>query len=134
MIMRINEIKTYIDKKVTNSEFSGIIQIYSEDILLISSVFGYSNLAEKIPVNENTRFQIASGCKGFTAIAIAQLIKKMINKATKIMDVLDFEFPNFNSEITINHLLTHASGITSYFEETLTLIKKIYGRICLFIK
>lgn len=118
MITRIKEIKAYIDKNVKNSEFSGIIQIYSEDILLINNVFGYSNRAEKIPINENTRFQIASGSKGFTSIAVAKLIERnLINENTRIKDVLDSNLPNFNNEITVNHLLTHTSGITSYFEE-----------------
>jgi len=118
MIMRITEILNFIKKRIGPSEFSGIIQIYSEDALVINKIFGYSNKAEKIPINENTRFQIASGCKGFTATAIAQLIeRKLINENTKIKDILYLDLPKFSPEITVNHLLTHTSGITSYFEE-----------------
>ena len=36
---------------------------------------------------------------------------------SKIVDCLDIDFPYFDEEITIHHLLTHTAGIPDYFDE-----------------
>ncbi|SET44476.1 Beta-lactamase [Oceanobacillus limi] len=36
---------------------------------------------------------------------------------TKLTNCLPISFPHFHEEITINHLLTHTSGIPDYFDE-----------------
>jgi CubicO group peptidase (beta-lactamase class C family) len=65
-----------------------------------------------------TRYGIASGCKLFTAIAICQLVEeRKLSFDSKLKECLDLQFPNFDEEITIHHLLTHTSGIPDYFDE-----------------
>jgi len=43
----------------------------------------------------------------------------LIGFDTLLKDCLDIPFPRFSPEITVHQLLTHSSGITSYFEEDL---------------
>ncbi|WHT49905.1 serine hydrolase [Sporosarcina thermotolerans] len=67
---------------------------------------------------ENTRFAIASGCKIFTSVAICLLVEAgKISFGTKLKDCLDIDFPYFDKDITIHHLLTHTSGVPDYFNE-----------------
>lgn len=110
---RINKIEEVQAKE----QFSGTFYAISNGDKLTGS-YGYANRAEKIKNQINTRFGIASGCKIFTSIAICQLIEKgKINFDTKLKECLSFEFPYFDEEITIHHLLTHTSGIPDYFDE-----------------
>ena len=87
--------------------------------ILFAEGFGYAQRAEEIPNRTNTRFQMASGCKIFTAVAALKLIEQgKLTLDTKLFDHLDPEkLPGFSHEVTARHLLTHSSGITSYFEE-----------------
>ena len=70
--MRINKeslIKS-LDKVNEEIELSGSIKVVEGDTTIFESSYGYANRSEKIPNKINTRFGIASGCKGFTAVAI----------------------------------------------------------------
>ncbi|WP_097043457.1 serine hydrolase domain-containing protein [Terribacillus aidingensis] len=79
---------------------------------------GYRNKQEKLLFDEHTRFGIASGAKIFTAVAIAKLVEQgKLTFSKRLRDCLAMEFPNFHSDITIHHLLTHTSGMPDYFEE-----------------
>jgi len=85
---------------------------------IFSGSYGFANRADKIKNKNNTRFGIASGCKVFTSIAICQLVEKgSLSFDSKLKNFLDIEFPHFDEEITIDHLLTHTSGIPDYFDE-----------------
>jgi CubicO group peptidase (beta-lactamase class C family) len=98
--------------------FSGVVQISRAGRVLFEAAYGLAIRSESIPNRIDTRFQTASGCKVFTSTAILQLIEQgRIKPETPVASCLDAEFPNFDPGITIHHLLTHTSGITSYFEE-----------------
>lgn len=54
--------------------FSGAFYAKKQDEIITGSS-GFRNRAEKLENQVDTRFGIASGCKLFTAIAIAQLVE-----------------------------------------------------------
>lgn len=66
------------------------------------------------PLTNKSNFRIASITKQFTAAAILQLIEQgVLFLKTKLTDIFG-DFPDYGSVITINHLLTHSSGIRNY--------------------
>lgn len=88
--------------------------------IVYEEAFGYANRNECINNTLQTRFGIASGCKIFTATGICKLVENgVITFQTKLKDCLSVNFPNFNEDITIHHLLTHSSGIPDYFDESI---------------
>ena len=106
--------------KILNKEnpFSGVVWLEEKGQIIYKQAYGLAKRSESIPNRLNTRFQTASGTKIFTALAVCQLIEKgLLSLDTKLNNCLDINFPNFSPEINIRHLLTHTSGITSYFEE-----------------
>jgi CubicO group peptidase (beta-lactamase class C family) len=105
------------DQLLKGVDFSGSIFVkQDEEEFKLSS--GYANRVEERLNKVNTRFGIASGCKLFTAIGIAQLVeKKQLSFKTKLRDCLNVSFPHFDPNITIHQLLTHTSGIPDYFDE-----------------
>jgi len=105
------------DQLIKAVDFSGSIFVkQDEEEFKLSS--GYANRVEERLNKVNTRFGIASGCKLFTAIGIAQLVEKeQLSFKTKLRDCLNVSFPHFDPNITIHQLLTHTSGISDYFDE-----------------
>lgn len=107
----------YLKDKQDELQFSGAYYAKNASETLAGSN-GFANRSEKIFNQVNTRFAIASGCKIFTAVAICMLVEDgKISFESKLKDCLDIEFPYFNKEITIHHLLTHTSGVHDYFNE-----------------
>jgi CubicO group peptidase (beta-lactamase class C family) len=74
---------------------------------------GLANVEETIPISSNSIFEIASCSKQFTGLAIAMLIDQ--GKLSLKDDIRKYipEMPNYGNEITIEHLVTHTSGIRS---------------------
>ena len=98
--------------------FSGVVHLTRGDEVLFEQGYGLAIRSESIPNKSNTRFQMASGCKIFTSVAACQLVEQgRLQFDTRLSECVDAEFPHFAPNITIHHLLTHSSGITSYFEE-----------------
>lgn len=107
-----------ITKKQQELKFSGSILVRKSGQTIFSESFGYAIHSEKIENQPHTRFSIASGSKIFTSVAICKLVEEgKITFDTKIINCLDIDFPYFDEEITIHHLLTHTSGVPDYFDE-----------------
>lgn len=97
--------------------FSGAFYAHHNEKVVAES-YGYANRSEKIKNELATRFSIASGSKIFTSVAICQLVEKdKIAFDTKVKDFLEIDFPYLDQNVTIDHLLTHTSGVPDYFDE-----------------
>ena len=96
-----------------NNHFDGTIVIGSKDEILYQKALGKANRTWDIDLSNDTRFDIASLNKSFQAalilIAVEEghifLTDKLISFFTEL---------NFDSTITIHHLLTHTSGLPDY--------------------
>jgi CubicO group peptidase (beta-lactamase class C family) len=98
--------------------FSGLIEIQRGGERLLSQAFGFANLPERIPNTPQTRFGIASGGKGFTAVATCHLVERgLVNFDTRLQNCLPKGLVDFDPAITLHHLLTHSSGVPDYFNE-----------------
>lgn len=112
----------HMAKRITeleiNHNFSGSALIKEGNDILAEFNYGLANRSEQVKNRTMTRYGIASGCKLFTAIAICQLVEEgKLSFESKLKESLDVQFPNFDEDITIHHLLTHTSGIPDYFDE-----------------
>lgn len=114
--MKINSV---IEEKAREIDFSGVVLMQDKNRVVYNSAHGYSNRSDRLPNKVETRFGIASGCKLFTAIAIGRLVQEgKLAFETKISEVLaSNDFPHFDKDINVHHLLTHTSGIPDYFDE-----------------
>ena len=72
-----------------------------------------ANLAHDIPITTQTKFRIGSVTKQFAAAAILKLQE---DGKLSVEDPLSKFIPDYprGDEVTIHHLLTHTSGITSF--------------------
>jgi CubicO group peptidase (beta-lactamase class C family) len=94
--------------------------------VIYKKAFGMANLENNIPMQVDHVFRIGSITKQFTAVAILQLMEQgklsLQDEITKFIP----DYPTHGHKITIEHLLTHTSGIQSYtsmidFEKQVTL-------------
>ena len=81
--------------------------------VLFSKGYGLANLPDKLPVTSDTKFRIGSVTKQFTAAAILKLQEEGKLKVTDKLNKFISDYPR-GDEVTLHHLLTHTSGITSY--------------------
>lgn len=82
--------------------------------LIYQKAFGMANIELEVPMMPNHVFRIGSITKQFTAIAILQLLEQ--GKLSLQDDITCFipDYPTQGNTITLEHLLTHTSGIKSY--------------------
>lgn len=91
------------------------ISVVHNNQVIYSKGFGYRDLENKLPVNENTVFPIASCSKAFTAslLGILDFQEKISLKDKPSLHIPKLQF--YNSEmdnlITIEDLLSHKSGL-----------------------
>jgi cyclic peptide transporter len=77
--------------------------------------YGYADLESKTPVTPDTKFELASCSKSYTALAVLQLeAKGEINLDASVSDYLPWFQVNYNREeypVTLRQCLHHSSGI-----------------------
>ncbi len=88
--------------------------VASKGQIIYKKAFGMANLELNVPMKPEMVFRIGSITKQFTAIAILQLMEQ--GKLSLQDDITKFipDYPTHGYKITVEHLLTHTSGIKSY--------------------
>ncbi len=99
--------------------FSGVVSVASlgDPGPSLDLAFGLAERGHRVPNSVETRFAMASGCKGFTAVAIGLLIDAgKLELATQLGDCVPERRFKF-AQVTIGQLLNHTSGVPDYFDE-----------------
>jgi CubicO group peptidase (beta-lactamase class C family) len=82
--------------------------------IIYKKAFGLADLELKVAMQPDMIFRIGSITKQFTAVAILQLAEKGLLSLNDDITRYLPDFPVHGHKITIEHLLTHTSGIKSY--------------------
>jgi CubicO group peptidase (beta-lactamase class C family) len=107
-----------VDDLTVPADFSGVISIDRAGEPSFRQAYGLANRAAAIPNHDDTRFALASGSKGFVAVAAASLIDSGdLKLATTARSVLGDDLPLIADDVTVEHLLAHRSGIGDYLDE-----------------
>ena len=92
--------------------FNGAIAVSHKGNTLYKKGFGFANMEWDIPNKTDTKFQIASLTKSFTAMLIMQLVNERKLDLQKPISAYLPDYPKENADkINIHQLLTHTSGI-----------------------
>jgi D-alanyl-D-alanine carboxypeptidase len=96
-------------------KFNGAVYLAQPGDPVVAKNFGASDAGGKIRITDNTRFNIASAGKMFTAIAIGLLVERgKIAFDAPIGRYLPGLDPQ-TATITVSQLLLHTSGLGDYF-------------------
>lgn len=106
-------IDKYMQAQVKVNEFSGVVLVTGKGKVIYKKAFGYADREWKIPNTLETKFEIGSLTKQFTAAAILQLAEQ---KKLNLDDKLSTWFPDYpkGDSVTLHMLLNHTSGIVDY--------------------
>lgn len=104
---------------VAAERFSGAVMLARGDEIIFEAVHGEANKDFSVSNRIDTRFNLGSMNKMFTAVAIAQLVERgELSFDDRLATFLpEFPDPESAEKIRIEHLLSHTSGMGSYFNE-----------------
>ena len=94
------------------------VQVWRDGETLFSRAYGMANLGYGIPFATNTRTNIGSTSKQFTAFAIMlQAERGLLSLDDDIRKHIP-ELPEFDHTVTVRHLITHTSGLREFLNLT----------------
>jgi len=107
-----------LDAIASETAFSGVVRVDSTDRIVVAKAYGLAHRGYEIPNELDTRFAIASGTKGLTALTVVSLIEDgLLELATTARSLLGDDLPLIGDDVTVEHLLAHRSGIGDYLDE-----------------
>ncbi len=107
-----------VRRVASESRFSGVVRVDRDGDTLLAEAFGWAHRGFEVANMDGTQFAIASGGKGFTALAVVSLIADgALSLGTPARAVLGGDLPLIADDVTVEHLLAHRSGIGDYLDE-----------------
>jgi len=112
---KADEIDHYITAQIQRLHIPGLsLAIVQDGRITRAQGYGFANLEQKTPAHRQTVYEIGSNTKQFTAAAIMMLVEE---EKVHLDDPLTKYFPEAPQAwrgITIQHLLSHTSGIQNH--------------------
>lgn len=115
----VRRLDLYMGRVVSADKFAGVVLVAKKGRAIFKKAYGLSDKSKGTPNRIETKFNLASMNKMFTSVAIAQLAERGgLSYGDPLIKFLP-DFPNRRAaeKISINHLLTHTSGLADYFDK-----------------
>lgn len=112
----INKVQILLDEQESADRFSGAVLIAHHDQPILTEARGFAIQPKILRNQPNTKFNIASVTKMFTAIAVLQLVAKGDLDLYTPIATYDPALP-YADQITIHQLLTHTAGFDRYWND-----------------
>ena len=116
---RFQSVSSLMQREAAAGRYAGVAVVAIADKVIFEEATGLMLRSANLPITRDTRFQLASTSKLFTAIAIAQLLEQNV---VGLEDSLTQWLPEFSgreqwSKVKVRHLLGHTSGFGTYWGE-----------------
>ncbi|HZS07369.1 MAG TPA: serine hydrolase [Blastocatellia bacterium] len=135
----VSELESYLEKQAAADRFSGAVLVAKGDKPIFKKAYGMADKSAKAANRVDTKFNLGSMNKMFTSVAIAQLAEQgKLSFDDKVGKHLP-DYPNraVAENVTIHHLLTHTSGLGSFwnakFDEKKGSIRTVADYLSLFV-
>jgi CubicO group peptidase (beta-lactamase class C family) len=107
-----------VDAVADASGFSGVVRVDRGEEIELAAAYGLAHRAYEIPNTVDTQLAIASGTKGLTAVTVVSLVEEgSLDLSATARSVLGRDLPLIGDDVTVEHLLSHRSGIGDYLDE-----------------
>jgi len=101
------------------AKLSGVVRVDRDGETILFEAYGLADRRHSTPNSMSTRFGIASGTKGFTALTVMSLVADgVLTLDTTARSLLRDDLPLIDDAVTVGHLLAHRSGIGDYLDES----------------
>jgi CubicO group peptidase (beta-lactamase class C family) len=112
------ELEDEVDRIAAETEFSGVVRVDRADQVELAKAYGFAHLGLQVANSIDTQFALASAVKGMTAVTVMSLIVDgVLDLSTTARSVLGSDLPLIGADVTVEHLLSHRSGIGDYLDE-----------------
>jgi D-alanyl-D-alanine carboxypeptidase len=115
----LQQFAAVFEERCSKDLFSGAVLIAKGNQTLFEKACGFADRENKSLNTVDTKFNLGSMNKMFTSVAIAQLVsQERMKYSDKIAGWIP-DYPNREAaqKITVEHLLTHASGLADVFTD-----------------
>lgn len=107
-----------LDDSIAAEAFTGVVTVDVADRRVLERCEGFVHRALGVAMTARTRIGIASGSKTFTALAVMRLVEDgRLRLDQPVRGLLGADLALIHDGVTIEHLLTHTSGIGDYLDE-----------------
>jgi CubicO group peptidase (beta-lactamase class C family) len=115
----VRQLSAHLEQASADDKFSGVVLVAKNGQPIFRKAYGMANKTSNTPNNAETRFDLGSMNKMFTAVAVAQLVEQGKISFSDTVGKLLPDYPNkaVADKVTVHQLLTHTSGMGSYFNE-----------------
>jgi CubicO group peptidase (beta-lactamase class C family) len=114
------ELDAHVRRLVDKEVFSGAVLVARGEQVLLRRAYGSASKRFDVPNTPDTRFNLASMNKMFTAMAVGQLVEGgklgFDDPVSKHLGP-DWLPPEIASKVAVRHLLTHTSGLGDYLSD-----------------
>lgn len=114
------ELNKYVKRMGKKGVFSGSVLLSKENNIILKKTTGLANRRFNISNNVETKFNLGSMNKMFTAVAIMQLVESgrlSLNDRLSLFIDESWLSKEISQKIQIKHLLSHTAGLGSYFND-----------------
>ena len=115
------EIERFVGRSCDVDVFSGTVLVARGETVLYTHACGEASKRFHVANRLDTKFNLGSMNKMFTSVAIMQLVERgVIALDDPISKYVDESWlpRDITGRVTVHHLLTHTSGLGSYFNQT----------------
>lgn len=116
----VPELEKLLQRLCERDAFSGTVLVAKGEEVLFAKACGEASKRFHVPNRLDTKFNLGSMNKMFTATAVMQLAEKgEVSLEDPISKYVDESWlpKSITDEVTVHHLLTHTSGLGSYFND-----------------
>ena len=115
-------LEKYMSERAAEGNFSGSVLLAKKGEILFSQAYGLADRENGIENTLDTPTNLGSMNKMFTGLAVAQLVAegKLAYNDTVGKYMPDYPDKQVRDEVTVHQLLTHTSGLGSYWTDTYT--------------
>ena len=114
----VAQLRAYVERMAKRDVFSGAVLLAKKGVPLYQAAFGEANKDFGVPNTPDTKFNLGSMNKMFTAVAAMQLVEagklSLDDTLGKFLPAGAMK-PDVLSKVRVKHLLSHTSGLGSYF-------------------
>ncbi|MGD2108798.1 MAG: serine hydrolase domain-containing protein [Phycisphaerae bacterium] len=117
----VEKLETFVRKLAKAGRFSGTVLLAKDGKVLFQAAHGLASRRFDVPNKIDTKFNLGSMNKMFTAVAVSQLVQRgKLSFDDSLGNYLSTDWlpHEITDKIKIKHLLTHTSGLGSYFNDT----------------
>lgn len=111
-------LKAFVDPLAEKESFAGTVLVARGGTVLATGAWGLADRTWNIPNRLDTRFNLGSMNKMFTAVAVLQLVEqKKLTLDDHVSKYLgsDWLAEDLTKQLTVRQLLNHTSGLGTYF-------------------